>query len=352
MGNFKLENGFVYNDSFTEKEFYEAVLENIRNDFRAPSYIFDEIEISDIGRINVPLILTDGEANIEYSRMIGYDTYETTTKVKTTTYSNGWQNRSQSSSTRTITNWQSDYGTLTGSAKSGTYDEQYKIYDEYIRDHQMDKSNIHQMDSAELSQYTVSPEMIEFMENDILTKVFTNHITYPGQHVKNEEYSGTVTFYNSAVTIVSMYSLAVKIRDKELLFVACTNGDIELKIFGEYPADDYDEVFKITSAIESRRLEATINERRIVKLSILSSIALFILFLVLGLSLDILALTIISFVVLVTGIVVAIIFGKKVKKISKPYNEEIREHNERDFAAKRNHKEESYQEFVNNNSYN
>ena len=346
MSDFKLDNGFVYNDSFTEKEFYDAVIENIRNDFNAPSYIFDEMEISNIGRINVPLILTDGEANIEYSRMIGYDTYETTTKVKTTTYGNGWQNRSQSSSTRTITNWENDYGTLTGSAKSGTYDEQYKIYDEYIRDHQMDKSNMHQMDSAELSQYTVSPEMVEFMENDILTKVFTNYITYPGQHVKNEEYSGTVSFYNSAVTIVSMYSLCVRIRDKEIYFVACTNGDIELKIFGEYPTDNYDEVFAVTSKIASERQEATKKERRIVKLSLLSSIALFILFLVLGLSLGILVLTIISFVVLVIGIVLAIIFGKKVKKISKPYNEEIREHNERDFAAKRNHKEESYQYFI------
>ena len=352
MSNFKLDNGFVYNESFTEKEFYDAVLENIRNDFQAPSYIFDEVVFSNIGRINVPLILTDGEANIEYSRMIGYDTYQTTTKVKTTTYSNGWQNRSQSSSTRTITNWQNDYGTITGSAKSGTYDEQYKIYDEYIRDHQMDKSNMHKMTGEELSQYTVSPEMVEFMENDILTKVFENYITYPGQHVKNEEYSGEVTFYNSAVTIVSMYSLALRIRDKELLFVACTNGDIELKLFGEYPADNFDEVFTITSEIESNRLEATKNERRIVKISILSAIASFILFLILGLSLDILALTIISFATLLIGIIIAIIYGKKVKKISKPYNDEIQKHNERDFENKRKHKEESYQIFINKNSQN
>ena len=90
MGNFKLDNGFVYNDSFTEKDFYDAVIENIRTDFRAPSYIFDEVIMSKVGRINVPLILTDGKADIEYSRVIGYDTYETTTKYKTTTYSNGW----------------------------------------------------------------------------------------------------------------------------------------------------------------------------------------------------------------------------------------------------------------------
>ena len=352
MGNFKLDNGFVYNDSFTEKEFYDAVIENIRNDYSAPSYIFDEMIISPVGRINVPLILTDGQADIEYSRIIGYDTYETTTKYKTTTYSNGWQNRSQSSSTRTITNWQNDYGTLSGSAKSGTYDDQYKVYDEYIRDHKMDKSNIRSMSDEELSKYSVSPEMVEFMENDILTKVFENNITYPGQHVKNEEYSGEVTFYNSAVTIVSMYSLAIKIRDKELLFVACTNGEIELKHFGDYPCDNFDELFAFNREVSEKRLEATKTQRRIVKISILSGIALFILLLVLGLSLNILALTITSFVVLALGIGVAIKFGIDSKRISKPYYDQIHKRSDEDHENKRKAKEEGYQKFISKNNQN
>ena len=352
MENYKLDNGFIYNDSFTEKEFYDAVIKNIRNDSMAPSYIFDEMVISKVGRINVPLFLTDGKSDIEYTRMIGYDSLETTTKTKTTTYGNGFQNKTYSTSTRTITNWERDSGTLSGTAKSGTYDDKYKIYDEYVKNHKMDKSNISQMPAEELNKYSLTPTEVEFLKNDIMTKVFENNITYPGHHVKNEEYYGETTLYNSSVTIVSMYSLAIKIRDRELLFVACTNGDIELKLFGDYPADNFDEVFAITSEISAKRQEATKKERRIVKISILSGIALFILFLVLGLSLNILALTITSFVVLLIGIVLAIIFGVKVKKISKPYNEEIRQHNERDFENKRNHKEESYQSFINKNSQN
>lgn len=352
MDTFELENGFVYNDSFTEKDFYDAVIENIRNDYMAPSYIFDEIIISEVGRINVPLILTDGNAEIEYSRMIGYDSYVTTTKYKTTTYGNGYQNRTQSSSTKTVTDWQYDSGTISGSAKSGTYDDQYKVYDEYIRDHKMDKSNIRSMSSEELSKYKLTPKMVEFMKNDILTKVFENYITYPGQHVKNEEYSGEVTFYNSAVTIVSMYSLAIRIRDKELLFVACTNGDIELKVFGDYPTDNFDEVLAINGEISEKRKEATKTERLITKLSIISGIVLFILFLVLGLSLDILALTITSFVVLLIGIIMTIIFGVKVSKISKPYYDQMRENSTKDFEKKKNYKEESYQSFINKNNQN
>ena len=50
--------------------------------------------------------------------------------------------------------------------------------------------------------------------------------------------------------------------------------------------------------------------------------------------------------------VLAIIFNVKVKKISKPYNDEIQKHNEKDFEEKRNHKEESYQSFIRNNNYN
>ena len=76
-------------------------------------------------------------------------------------------------------------------------------------------------------------------------------------------------------------------------------------------------------------------------------IVLFILFLVLGLSLGILALTIISFVVLLAGIVVTIKFGIDLKKINKPYFQQIREFSDKDFEKKRNYKEESYQSFIN-----
>ena len=98
MEKYKLDEGYIYNDSYSEKDFYDAVLETIRNDSMAPSYIFDEMIISKVVRINVPLILTDGDSEIKYSRMIGFDKLETTTKTKTTTYGSGYQNKTHSTS--------------------------------------------------------------------------------------------------------------------------------------------------------------------------------------------------------------------------------------------------------------
>lgn len=303
--------------------------------------------ISEVGRINIPLIQATGEAEIEYSRMLGFDSYVTTTKYKTTTYSNGFQNKTQSSSTKTVTNWQNDSGTLNGTASSGTYDEKYKIYDEYVKDHVMDKNNIRLLTVEELSACELTPNMIEFLENDILNKVYQNNITYPTNNVKNEEYDGTVKLNNICSTIVSLYSLGIKIRDKELYFIACSNGDIEIKVFGEYPSDNFNEELNFNREITTQRMEATKRPRAIAKYTFLSTIVLFILFLVLGISLNVLALTIISFVILVIGLIIGIRYANDVKKISKPYYRQIFEHNTMLMEKRNQEKEEAYERYVN-----
>ena len=349
MEEYKFNVGYLYKDSFTEKEFLDAVLKYIKDDYLAPSYIFDEMVLSKIGRIDIPLIFSDGKSEIEYSRMIGYDRYETTTKYKTTTYSNGFQNKTQSSSTRTITDWQNDYGTISGTASSGNYEEKYKIYDEYVQNHVMDKNNTRYLSEDELNNINLPSEIIELLKNDILNKVFTENITYPGNHVKNEKYSGTTTLYNISCTIVSLYSLAIKIRDKELLFIACSNGEIEIKLFGDYPLDNYDEVNKVNREFSSQRLEATKKPRAIARYTILSTLFLFILFLSLGLSLKLLALTIISIIILIVGLIIWIKYLMDIKKISKPYYQKIFENNIKDYENKNKSKEESYQKFINKN---
>ena len=349
MEKYKLDEGYIYNDSYSEKEFYNAVIETIRNDSMAPSYIFDEMIISKVGRINVPLILTDGDSEIEYSRMLGFDKLETTTKTKTTTYSNGYQNKTQSTSTKTITDWQRDEGTLSGTAKSGYYEEKYKVYDEYITNHKMDRNNISVMPEDELIKHSLDQETVEYLKNDIMNKVYANNITYPGNHVKDEEYNGNTRLYNTSCTIVSLYSLAIKIRNKELLFVACTSGEIEIKLFGDYPADNSEEIFSFNREITKKRKEATKTQRTIVKITVPSSIALFILLLILGLSLNILALTIISIAILLLGIAITIKFVIDINKINKPYFTQIHEHNKKVFEDQKAHKEESYQNFIKKN---
>lgn len=352
MENYKINIGYLYKDSFTEKDFKDAVLRHILDDSNAPSYIFDEMSLSNISRINVPLILTSGDANIEYSRMLGYDRIETTTKIKTTTYGNGYQNKTHSTSSRTITDWKNDFGTINATANSGTYNDEYKIYDEYITNHVMDKNNVRELTNEELDNYHLTEDNIEYLKNDILKKAFEANITYPANKVKNEEYSGTVSLFNTTVTIVSMYAMELQIRDKSLLFIAISNGDIEIKVFGEYPIDNYDEINNFNMAISKQRLEATKKPRALSKYTILLTLLLFILFLVLGISLDILALTIISIVILVLGLIITLKFRHDVKMISKPYYKQIYDNNIRVYNENEKAKQEGYQRYILKNSQN
>jgi len=71
--------------------------------------------------------------------------------------------------------------------------------------------------------------------------------------------------------------------------------------------------------------------------------------LILGLSLNILALTIISIAILLLGIAITIKFVIDINKINKPYFTQIHEHNKKVFEGQKAHKEESYQNFIKKN---
>lgn len=349
MEKYDYNEGFLYKDSFSEKEFLKAVLKNINEDFDAPTYIFDEMEISDVKRINFPIILCDGKSEIEYSRQLGYERIETETITKTKTYGNGYQNKFHSTSSRTIIDWKNDFGKISGSASSGTILDEYKIYDEYITNHVMDKENIKKLSNEELKNYALSSSMIEYLENDILKKVYENNITYPTKEVKDEVYNGTTTLYNISCTIVSLYSLSITIRDKKINFIAASNGNIDIIKFGEYPSNDYDELFKFTKKVALERKKATKASRRNFKISLLLGLALFIIFLSLGIAFNALYMVIISIFMLILGLIIAIKFNIDTKTISKPYNKQIIDYNNRDLNNKKRNKDEAYQSFLRKN---
>lgn len=348
MEDNKIEFGYLYNDSFSENDFLNAVLKNIKDDNNSPSYIFDEMKIGKIERINFPIILTSGKAKIEYSRMLGFDRIETTTKYKTKTYGNGYQNKTTSTSSRTITDWKKDIGVIEGSASSGMIDDNLKIYDEYITNHKMDKNNISKLNDDVKNKYTLTDQMVDYFKNDILNKVYQDNISNQADHIKDEKYYGDVSLYDTTVTIISLYTLKIKIRNKELLFIASSNGDIDIKSFGEYPSDNYDEIFKYNKKITEERLLITKKPRMISKLSLLFSILSFILFLILGITLDVIVLTIISFVILVLGFIVSIKYMIDVKNMSKPYYKKIADNNKMNFERMNQEKEASYQRFRTN----
>ena len=83
------------------------------------------------------------------------------------------------------------------------------------------------------------------------------------------------------------------------------------------------------------------------KVSSLSSFAIFILLLILGLSLNILALTIISIFVLTIGLILGIKYLNDVKRISKPFYKKIYDNNHKIFKEHQRIKEEGYQSFIN-----
>lgn len=345
MGNNKFDFGYLYNDSFDEKEFIKAVLKYIKDD-SSPSYIFDEMKMGKVSRINVPLILTGGTSKIEYSRLIGYDTIETTTKYKT--FTDGSMKHSTYS--RTITNWEKDSGIISGTSSSGYFDNKYKIYDEYITNHVMDKNNIRALNDDELDKYNLDDEIINYLKNDILNKVFEENITYPGNHIKDEEYYDNTTLHNISCTIVSLYKLSITIRDKNILFIACSNGDIEIKHFGEYPIDNYEDMFNFTRQITSERNEATKKERHMAKITILSTLILFAISLILGIALHTIALSIISVIILIIGLIIWIRINQVIKNISKPYNKRIFEYNTLDYEKKLQKKQDAYLKYLANNN--
>ena len=350
MEDYKINVGYLYKDSFSEKEFIKAVLKYIAQDSSSPSYIFDEMVCSSVSRINIPLILCDGQSEIQYSRMVGYDRIETTTKYITTTYGNGYQDKKRRTSCRTITDWKRDSGTINGCASSGTYDDNYKVYDEYVTNHVMDKNNIRQLTGEELSQYKLTQGQIDYLKNDILNKVFEENITYPGNHIKDEEYYDNTTLYNISCTIVSLYNLSITVRDKNIQFIACSNGDIEIKQFGEYPIDNYEDVLNFTRQMSSERNEATKKERHMAKITILSTLILFAISLILGIVLHTIALSIISVIILVIGLIIWIRIKQVIKIISRPYNKRIFEYNTLDYEKKLQKKQDAYLKYLANNN--
>ena len=339
--------GYRYGDSFTEEDFRNEVFQFLKDSILVPTYIFDEMEYTKVGRINIPLIIADGTATINYSRKLGFDRYETTTKVKTTTYGNGYQNRTQTSSTRTITDWRYDEGTLTGDASAGTYDEKYRSYDEYVTNHVMDKNNIIQIEPNEYAPYEATEEMLNNIKNDILNKVYSENITYPADHVKNEEYYGDVTLHNITYTIVSLYSMVISIRDKQILFYACSNGQIEMKYYGDFPFDDdWQQELDTVGEINRERSQETKKPRLIYIFSFLIGIALFITLLVLGIQNNLIALNILSAVPLLIGFFFGIKYFRITSKINRAYSKRVIDYRMNLENKRQEIKNESYESFI------
>lgn len=344
----KFTSGYRINDSLTKDEFKNQVFLYLKNESMAPSYIFDEFKFDDAIKIDIPIIGLNGQAEIYYSRNIGYEKTETWMEKKTVKYSNGTKNVSYTPRSRTTTEWVEDSGVITGEATVRGYDKKFNQFSELIS-LDIDNKNISILSNDELQKIELSQELLDTLKNDLLNKVYSDNITYPGDFVKDEKTSGNVSILNLYTVITSVFVLEIKIRDKEVYFYARTSGDTSLKVVGDFPYDNaYDEYFEQANIIGTEKKEALKKPKRFYHMTNLLGLLGFILLLVFGIVFDILALKITSFIPIIIGFIVGYKSMKEAKRIKKEYGQKYIKLNSEHSEKIKNIKNESYERFINN----
>ena len=341
-------SGIKYEDSITEDDYVNKILLYLKDEYLAPGYIFDELICEDVKRIEIPIVCATGHSEINYSRMIGTDKIETWTEVKTTKYSDGTSKKNYYNRSKTVTDWDPDSGMLVGEAVESAYDDKYKQFDDVITLENRE-NNTTILSDSELDSYEINPEMINDLKNRITNTVFYKNITYPGDHVKNETFSGTTKITELSCVILPIYVLNIKVRDELITFYACSNGQVDIKQVGHFPMqDDQEEANNAVYEIAKERNKVAFKPKTFMYLSYFLGIAFFLLFIILGSNFDIVALNIISFIVLLSGIVVGLIFSRKVKKITREYGTKINEYNNIRDARLQKQKDEGYERYIKN----
>ena len=341
-------SGIKYKDSITKNEYIDKILLYLKNEYLAPAYIFDEMELGTVNKIEVPIICATGHSEINYSRLIGNDRIETWTEVQTTKYSDGSTKKDYINHSRTITDWDPDSGMLVGEATAGAYDDKYLIYEDVISIENRERDT-EVLSDSELDSYEINQELIKELKNRITNKVFYNNISYPGDHVKNESYSGITKITELSCVVLPIYELELIIRDKQISFYSCSNEPVIIKRKGDFPIqDDQEEANNEVNKMATERDKVALKPRTFMYLSYIGGIVLFLLFIILGSTYNIVFLNYISFVVLVSGIISGFIFSRKVKKIIREFGTKITEYNNKRAERLQHLKDEGYERYINN----
>ena len=339
------QEGYYYNDLYTKEEFFEGALKYLRDEYLCPPYIFEEAKFSPVTKIDIPIITAKGNAVVNYSRVLGYDKQVAYTTKKTTRYSDGTSRNQYSTSYKTETEWVKDLGTLTGSSKATFVDPKFV---DFINRQELDASTIMPLSNKELNSFKIDEEALVSLKNDIVENVYRDNITYPVNKIKHEQHAGDVDIEHLSVTLVSMYSIDVTVRDKTFVLYACTNNSPKIYRLGNLPINDDQEEFnhKIY-AVSSKRDSITKLPRTIRLLSIILLSALFIGLLALGINKNMLVLKLVAFIPLIAEIVIVIILNKKIGKVVREYGEIMgKMYTERDKLIEEE-RIDAYERFVN-----
>lgn len=341
------QEGYRYDDSYSKEEFFEVALKYLRDEYLCPPYIFSEAKFSEVNKIDIPIIDAYGSAQINYSRLLGYDKQVAYTTKKTTRYSDGTSRNQYSTSYKTETEWVKDLGTITGTANAKFIDPKFI---DFISEQHVDSSSIIPLDNKELNSLKIDDVALDSLKHDILEITYRENITYPVNKIKKEQYDGEVNIIKLSVTFVSMYAIDVTVRDKTFVLYACTNGSSKIYRLGDLPINDDQEEFnhKIYS-ISSKRDSITKLPRLFRLLSIIFLSVLFVLLLAFGINKDILALKLVAFIPVILEIVIVIILNKKIRKVVREYGEIMGKlYQERDKLIEEE-RIEAYENYINNN---
>ena len=347
--NLHFQEGYCYSDSYSKEEFFDAILKYLRDEYLCPPYIFDEAKFSEVNKIDIPIIKAKGIANVNYSRMLGYDKQVKYTTKKTTRFSDGTSRNQYSYSYKTETEWVNDYGTLSGLASATFIDPKYV---DFINSQELDNSSIIPLENKELNSFRIDEEALNSLKQNILDNVYRDNITYPVNKVKKEQYDGDVEIENLSVTLVSIYAMDVTVRDKTFVLYACTNGSDKIYRLGDLPInDDQEEFNNRIYDIATKRDKITKLPRTIRLLTILILSASFIALLAIGINKNILALKIVSFIPIILEIVIVIILNKKIRKVVLEYGEQMNNITSEREKLIEEERIEGYNRFINNIDY-
>ena len=349
MSSLHFQSGYRYSDSYSKEEFFSACLKYLRDEYLCPAYIFDEAIFSQVSKIDIPIIGAKGIANINYSRLLGYDKQVAYTTKKTTKYSDGTRKNSYSTSYKTETEWVKDFGSISGISNSTFVDPKYV---DFINSQSLDESTLVPLDNKELNSYTLDDVALNQLKNDILNNVYKDNISYPVNKIKKEEYSGDVEIENLTVTLVSIYAIDVKVREKTFVLYACSNGSDKIYRLGDLPInDDQEDYNNRIYELANKRDSITKLPRTIRLLSIIILSALFIALLAIGINKSILVLKFVSFIPLIILIILVIILNKKIRKVVLEYGSKMNDISTEREKLIKEERIEAYNRFINNSDY-
>ncbi len=340
--------GIATKVKYSEEEFKKEVFKFLRDNENIPSYVFDEMELDDIKIIIVPLIHVHGHADVNYSRLVGFDRIESHTEFKKYKDASGNEHIDAYEVKETKTDWHTENGMLSGESYAIDYNSDTRAFTILGSVTHLADEEFEELDNDTLDDYKIDANALNKIKRDIISNVYYSKITKSGDHQKNESYNGRTTIDKSTLVLAKIYAIKIKLRNEDLILYSPSYGVLDVDVIGDIPQED-------DAAEFENKVDELLDEKKaLMKKPNLISTLLFVLagvsflgLLILGISLNVVALTILSFIIPIICIIAGVIFKVKAKEIHIQYNVKIDKLDEERDTRIQNKKNAGYNQFYN-----